>query len=474
MKPVFILLCLIITSLCFSQSESGSEGRMFINRSIDNCGAPELKVKTSKVGSPITVRFSWPMQQADGFNDPGYWGISGYIDQDPTSGILDYNGGNRTYDGHLGTDLFVFPFEWKKVDEGHVEVIAAAPGVIEAKFDGNAHNHCNWNQGSNWNAVYVKHDDGSLAMYGHMKSGSLLTKLVGESVIRGEVLGVLASSGRSTGPHLHFEIHDDAGNVIDPWFGDENSTITESLWENQVAYHPSGVNYLSIATDKPEVWGDACPDIENTFEQDFYSPGDLVYFSPVLRHVTPDQTTWNYVLKPNGDTFSSWNFSIDSYNNGYWYWASRTLPTDANNGTWKFGVDYEGVTYEREFEVVNSDYDCNGDFLGSAYMDVCGACVAGNTGELPDQCGVTAISSSDITKDYFEVYPNPSIGNFQVLNEKRESYQLDIYSVTGEEVHSFYSSGGTNTYNVESLSSGAYVLKFTSVSRVSTSLLTIE
>lgn len=58
-------------------------------------------------------------------------------------------------------------------------------------------------QGSYGNAVIVDHGNGYQTLYGHMSSISVRT---GQSVGQGSTLGIMGSTGRSTGIHLHFEI----------------------------------------------------------------------------------------------------------------------------------------------------------------------------------------------------------------------------------------------------------------------------
>lgn len=60
-----------------------------------------------------------------------------------------------------------------------------------------------WNRGGYGNYIILQHSDGTKTLYAHM------TKLyvnVGEQIEQGTVIGAMGSTGRSTGPHLHFEI----------------------------------------------------------------------------------------------------------------------------------------------------------------------------------------------------------------------------------------------------------------------------
>jgi murein DD-endopeptidase MepM/ murein hydrolase activator NlpD len=64
-------------------------------------------------------------------------------------------------------------------------------------------------------AVYVKHGNGDVTVYGHMDS---ITVKVGQFVAAGQTIALLGMRGESTGPHLHFEVHkgSEYGNKIDP------------------------------------------------------------------------------------------------------------------------------------------------------------------------------------------------------------------------------------------------------------------
>ncbi|SNS56641.1 Peptidase family M23 [Geodermatophilus saharensis] len=64
-------------------------------------------------------------------------------------------------------------------------------------------------------AVYVLHENGDVTVYGHMEE--ILVE-PGQYVEAGETIALLGNRGQSTGPHLHFEVHEGGmdGERIDP------------------------------------------------------------------------------------------------------------------------------------------------------------------------------------------------------------------------------------------------------------------
>ena len=62
------------------------------------------------------------------------------------------------------------------------------------------------------NYIKVQDYSGNVHTYAHLNS---IDTAKGESVEAGEVIGLSGNTGRSTGPHLHYEVRDTKGNVLD-------------------------------------------------------------------------------------------------------------------------------------------------------------------------------------------------------------------------------------------------------------------
>jgi len=81
-------------------------------------------------------------------------------------------------------------------------IVAAADGRVAA---------AGW-RGGYGRAVAIQHAGGIETLYGHM---SRIGVSPGEAVRQGQVIGYVGSTGLSTGPHLHYEVHKD-GKLVNP------------------------------------------------------------------------------------------------------------------------------------------------------------------------------------------------------------------------------------------------------------------
>ncbi len=315
-----------------------------------------------------------PLAPKAGYTDPGFFAISGFVDHDPTypveeddySNIEDYECGDRSYDltdgyNHSGTDYYPWPFAWELMDSDSVEIVAAAAGTIIGKDEppGNYDRNCDWDdiQGDGWNAVYIQHADGSIAWYGHMKTGSLTTKLVGQTVTQGEMLGTVGSSGFSSGPHLHFELYADADEttLIDPYAGPCNLTTATSWWASQPPYRDSQINRLMTASGGP-TWPDDYCSNDPDLTKDTFFPNDPIYFTALYRDELEGQTSTFTVYRPDDSIFATYNHTATEtpfYGDSF-VTMSDTIPSNPQFGTWGVEVVYQGVTYSHDFEVIDT------------------------------------------------------------------------------------------------------------------------
>lgn len=306
------------------------------------------------------LAFAWPLKQATGFSDNGYYGITNYVDENKAypNQVLDYNCGDRTYDqangyNHAGTDIFIWPFPWQKMAQNAVQIVAAAPGVIIGKSDGNYDQNCAFCSGScNWNAVYVQHADGSVAWYGHMKTGSLTAKAVGQSVALGEYLGAVGSSGNSTGPHLHFEVYTSNAytQLVDPWAGPCNALNGfTSWWAAQQAYRVPTLN--KIMTHGSEPASGTCPGSESVNQRLNFLPGQTLYVGSYYRDNLNGTSATHRLYRPDNSLWASWTQNFTATYNVSWWWYSRTLPSSGGDGVWRYEVTYNGQTLSTNFGV---------------------------------------------------------------------------------------------------------------------------
>lgn len=301
----------------------------------------------------------WPVRKSIIVTDPDVQAISNFVDQDPSEGgIQDYDCGERTYDGHNGLDISLAPYAWYMMERDNAIVVAAAAGTIMEKVSDQPERSCTIDDSSgDNNLVVIEHQDGSLAIYAHMRTDSLTAKGVGDSVTTGEYLGVVGSAGMSTGPHLHFEIGiwELNQNVWewkprDPFAGTCNGLNDDSWWEEQPAYRNPLLNGIATHDQAPEF--PDCPETEVPHFSDSFMPGDTVFLSAYYRDLLIDLNSHFKVTMPNGNTFTEWDYAStsESFPAVLWYW-NIALPGNAASGEWVFSVAFEGQTLEHKFYV---------------------------------------------------------------------------------------------------------------------------
>ena len=101
-------------------------------------------------------------------------------------------------------------------------VHAAAGGVVSA-----AELHQEYG-----NSVDVDHDNGLTTRYAHLSKYKVK---VGDVVMKGQILGEVGSTGRATGPHLHFEVREKGVPLNPNRFLTVNKTVAQTLAANKAA-----------------------------------------------------------------------------------------------------------------------------------------------------------------------------------------------------------------------------------------------
>ncbi|NEP59045.1 MAG: peptidoglycan DD-metalloendopeptidase family protein [Symploca sp. SIO2G7] len=119
--------------------------------------------------------------------------FNGYIW--PSKGVITSGYGMRWGRMHKGLDIAA-PIG--------TPIVAAAPGVVVT---------AGWNSGGYGKLVEIQHPDGSQTLYAH--NNRILVQR-GQRVAQGQQISEMGSTGYSTGPHLHFEVHPSGRGAVNP------------------------------------------------------------------------------------------------------------------------------------------------------------------------------------------------------------------------------------------------------------------
>lgn len=121
----------------------------------------------------------------------------------------------KPFNGYIWPAKGVFTsgygWRWGRMHRG-IDIAAPVGTPIFAAADGEVV-FSGWNSGGYGNLVKIRHSDGSMTFYAH---NSKLLVRAGQYVTQGQQIARMGSTGFSTGPHLHFEIHPYGTKAVDP------------------------------------------------------------------------------------------------------------------------------------------------------------------------------------------------------------------------------------------------------------------
>lgn len=123
------------------------------------------------------------------------------------------------YTGIIGAGTFVWPtqtrtlsgYDYTSIHRG-VDLRAKLNDPIAA-VDAGVVTYAGWNDWGYGNLVVIDHGTGWESVYAHLSQWNVQC---GQSVSQGELIGLAGSTGRSSGPHLHFELRN-SGVYVNPW-----------------------------------------------------------------------------------------------------------------------------------------------------------------------------------------------------------------------------------------------------------------
>jgi hypothetical protein len=300
----------------------GGFGWMAAPSRVDAPLSPTVVPRAAPGPSPAPAAVSYPLYAWPLAIPPGDDLVFvNYVDHDPASGILDYEGGSHAYDGHRGTDYTLLNF--RRMDRG-VPIVAAADGIV-AYMGGAApeafDRSCGFSPPDDGNWLWVDDGGGSFSQYYHLRRASM-TVDVGDPVQAGQLLGLVGSSGYSTAPHLHFEAGDYMPGFYqwrDPYTGPLNPL--PSLWQIQDDYEGDrSLEFLDLGVFTDAVVGGS------VFNTTYCDIQEGLQAPVVLGDGEPHLNIWVQFRGNTGDPF---RIEVRHPDGGLWAWFEDTLAADA-------------------------------------------------------------------------------------------------------------------------------------------------
>lgn len=240
------LLLGFVLSFVVSAPWSGAEADSVVTPSYTLIDAPRLSTPVDCAGTDLCS-------------------VQNYVDFAPGPEALDHTCGPLTYNGHSGIDIRLKSIA---AMERGVAVLAAADGKVianrnnvpdrllsapEVRLALNGRSKLS-------NSVSLYHGNGWTTHYGHLRKGSVTVRN-GETVKRGQQIGLIGASGNTNFPHLHFTLKH-REETIDPYSGRIpgsgcGADVYHSFWDAAAAkilvYRASGLLDAGITEAVPSI-----------------------------------------------------------------------------------------------------------------------------------------------------------------------------------------------------------------------------
>ncbi|MBK7569941.1 MAG: peptidoglycan DD-metalloendopeptidase family protein [Bacteroidetes bacterium] len=491
------------------------------------------------------VKFAWPLrmtpeyQAIEGVNSYFYIGNFADLNHDEyyrtdwqcNTAIYDdyYFGGAKNYDGHNGADIVPYPFPWQMMDDESVDIIAAADGQVIHMYTGNTvdrncdephtFNYEPFNGGYYGNFIALLHDDMSITVYAHMKTGTVADLEVDDYVVAGQYLGKMGSSGNSSAPHIHFEFRPtEYYSYQEPWYDPEgcNDELVESRWIDQIPYYEPEV--LRVSTHNALPVFKTCAEYEAGSNEtvnfsNHFTTGEVLMISVAMRDFFEGDDLDVDIISSAGVILQDmdWVATSNYYKEIFLFTESLT---GYATGTYKIRVTHQGKFYYHYFTVncpaavtltgthtgvkgyLNGDYIAStatisgvstNDVLYEAenYVKLNVGFKATMNCEFKaqvDPCTIGGLKDVQtiVENNQMSVYPNPNFGNFELYyysDVPSDKYFL-IRNLVGEIIYSSSKLNDVNLFteqiDLSDQAKGIYLIEFYNGKSVETAKVVVQ